>query len=373
MGRKGENIRKRKDGRWEARYVKGRNANGNIIYGYVYAHKYSDVKQRRNEILAKMELLAETDSAKSDFCGFTFDQLLDEWRSDIRLTIRDSSYFLYNTMIGQHLQPYFGKMEITLIDDLVIQAFIHTKVQEGLSTAYLQSIITLLRSILKFAYRKHRIAMPPLSVSCPRAAKKAPNIFSPEELARLETFLEEKDDDFCFGLLLCMFTGIRIGELSGLKWEDYDRPAEQIWILRTVYRMKNEKYDAVHETAKTTLHIGLPKTASSTRNIPLPHFLLERAHRHQKSEDRFILTGTPQCMEPRCIQKKYRRVLEQCGLRYLNFHALRHNFATLAVQKGMDYKTLAELLGHSSINTTMNIYVHSSLERKRECIDLLKN
>ncbi|MCD8197555.1 MAG: site-specific integrase [Lachnospiraceae bacterium] len=373
MGRKGENIRKRKDGRWEARYVKGRNANGNIIYGYVYAHKYSDVKQRRNEILARIELTSETDNVKSDSCSFTFDQLLNEWRADVRLTIRDSSYFLYNTIIEQHLQPYFGKMEVTLIDDSIIQAFIHAKVQEQLSTTYLQSIINLLRSILKFAYRKHRIAMPPLSVSCPRTAKKLPNIFLPTELERLEAFLEEKDDDFYFGLLLCMFTGIRIGELSGLKWEDYDRTAEQIWIRRTVYRMKNEKYDAVHETAKTVLHTSLPKTASSTRNIPLPRFLLERTHRHQKSEDCFVLTGTPHCMEPRCIQKKYRKILEQCSLRYLNFHALRHNFATLAVQKGMDYKTLAELLGHSSINTTMNIYVHSSLERKRECINLLKN
>ncbi|MCD8249454.1 MAG: site-specific integrase [Lachnospiraceae bacterium] len=372
MGKKGENIRKRKDGRWEARYIKGRKPDGDIIYGYVYARRYSDAKRRRNEVLARLETDEDTGTLETEPVMLSFNQLVEEWKSDVRLTIRDSSYFLYNIMLEQHLQPCFGEMELSAIDDSSMQAFINSKMQEGLSNVYIQSNIILLRNILHFAYRKHRIAVPPATVNCPKMPKKQLNLFTGEELLRLESFLEAQDDDFSFGLLLCMFTGLRIGELSGLKWGDYDRSSEQIRIRRTVYRMRNEHYDAALENAKTVLHTGSPKTACSIRNIPIPGFLLEDVHRHQKSKDRFLLTGTTHCMEPCCIQKKYRKLLETCGLRYLNFHALRHNFATLAVQKGMDYKTLAELLGHSSINTTMNIYVHSSLERKCECIDLLK-
>ncbi|GFI65629.1 tyrosine recombinase XerC [Lachnospiraceae bacterium] len=169
-----------------------------------------------------------------------------------------------------------------------------------------------------------------------------------------------------------MYTGMRIGELSGLRWEDYDSVNVQFKIRRTVYRIKNTAYTPEHEnSSKTVLCVGSPKTSTSMRDIPLPLSLQDDLRKRQKAPDIFILTGTKQCMEPRNIQKRYKSLLKQADLRYLNFHSLRHNFATLSIQNGSDYRTVAELLGHSSVNTTLNIYVHSNIDQKRKCLELL--
>ena len=168
-----------------------------------------------------------------------------------------------------------------------------------------------------------------------------------------------------------MYTGLRIGELSGLMWEDINEANGQISVKRTVYRTKNANYDSVHNTAKTALIIGPPKTLSSVREIPLPCFLIDEMRGYRKENKLFVLTGTSKCMEPRNVQKRYKVLLRQCGLRYLNFHSLRHSFATIGIQKGFDYRTLSEILGHTSVSTTLSIYVHSNMERKKECMELL--
>lgn len=370
MARKGENIRKRKDGRWEARYIKGRKPDGSIQYGYVYAQKYSDAKQKRNEAMlrAKQEKkIISKPSAHPDL-----NQLFDEWKMEVRHTVKDSSYFFYETMLECHIRPYFGEVLVEKLTGRIVQSFIDKKVSENLSATYIHSIMVLFQSIMKFANHKEYWNIPIFTLQYPKIKKTPLEIFTLQEWNLLQTYLKKQSDDFSFGIFLCMFTGLRIGELSGLKWKDFDSENGQILIRRTVYRMKNEKYDAKQNTAKTIVCITIPKTHSSIRNIPLPPFLLKELFKYQKEDNTFLLTGTSHCMEPRSIQKKYKKLLKCCGLRYLNFHSLRHSFATIGIQKGFDYKTLSEILGHASVNTTLNTYVHSSMERKRECIGLLE-
>lgn len=371
MARKGENIHKRKDGRWEARYPKGRKADGSIQYGYIYASRYTDAKQKRNEVIAslKAKINAESDIGKEDI---VLNQLFDQWKADIRSNIKTSSFCLYETMMDHHLRPYFGKLRLQELTSTIVQEFINHKIQENLSPAYIRSIMILFQTVLKYAQHSYQCKVPPLSApQLPKLSKKMPEIFTLQEWKHLETHLKCQDDAFSFGILICMYMGLRIGELSGLRWGDFDPVSMQFKIRRTVYRIKNTAYVPDDASSKTILCINTPKTPSSIRDIPLPLHLLDNLQKHQKASEAFVLTGTEQCMEPRNIQKKYKRLLQQLDLRYLNFHALRHNFATLSIQNGSDYRTVAELLGHSSVNTTLNIYVHSDIDQKRKCLEML--
>ena len=369
MAKRGENIRKRKDGRWEARYKKGRKADGSILYGYVYAKKYSDVKQKRDEAICALEQMP--DSVKPTDSDCTFNDLFDIWKQEARHKIKNSSFCFYEIMLEHHLRPYFGHWQVNQLTLDIVQKFVNTKIEETLSPSYIRSIITLFKSIIKLYEKKTQSSLNLSDLQVPKIPAKTLEIFTYREWKCLEKYLKRQIDDFSFGLLLCMYTGMRIGELSGLRWEDYDPVNALFKIRRTAYRIKNNAYDTDHSLPKTALCIGSPKTSTSVRDIPLPFCLLDEVQKHRQAPDTFVLTGTTQCMEPRNIQKKYQRLLEQLGLRYLNFHSLRHSFATLSIQNGSDYRTVAELLGHSSVNTTLNIYVHSGIDQKRQCLELL--
>ncbi len=372
MARRGENIRKRKDGRWEARYQKGRKADGSIQYGYIYAKKYADAKKRRNEMLAtlKTEPVIPPDTEKDNI---RLNDLFDLWESDVRNHVRKSSYCFYETMLEHHLRPYFGKMQVKQLNAAITQEFIINKQSENLSTTYIRSILILFQTILKSVQLQYQWTFQIPALQLPKPVKKMPEIFTVKEWKCLEEYLKQQTDEFSFGILICMYTGMRIGELSGLRWEDYDSKNTQFKIRRTVYRIKNTEYTENSDASKTVLCIGIPKTSTSIREIPLPLCLQDDLRTHQKDPETYVLTGTKRCMEPRNIQKKYKKLLNQLELRYLNFHCLRHNFATLSIQNGSDCRTVAELLGHSSVNTTLNIYVHSDTDQKRKCLELLIN
>lgn len=369
MARKGENIRKRKDGRWEARYIKGRDFDGGIQYGYVYARKYSEVKQKRDIIIQNLKITAPL--ARNHLSQITFDNILDQWEVERRYRVKDSSYFLYETVIEHHIRPYFGRLYLEQVTNNSIQTFINRKMEENLSTSYINYIELLLRCILRTSRRKYHLSPDLLDVRFTKTPNKTLNIFTYQEWKQLERHLLQQTDEFSFGILLCMYTGIRIGELSGLKWEDFDSFNQQLFVQRTVYRMKNPDYDYSENCPKTVLYTGTPKTPSSVRTIPLPQRLAEEMLQRRKQKHLFILTGSEHCLEPRTIQKRYKRLLRQCGLRYLNFHSLRHSFATIGIQKGFDHKTMSEILGHASVNMTLNVYVHSNMDQKRQCMELI--
>ena len=371
MPRKGENIRKRKDGRWEARYQKGRKADGSIQYGYIYAKKYTEAKQKRNEMLCSLKAEPDIPPEGTTEDNITFNELFDQWKLSVRDQIRNSSFCLYETILDHHLRPYFGEINIRQLTSDDIQEFISNKSNDNLSPTYVRSIMVLFQTIIKSARNKYQWSFQIPAPQLPKPAKKMPDIFTPQEWKCLEAYLKCQDDEFSFGILICMYTGMRIGELSGLRWEDYDSRNVQFKIRRTVYRIKNTGHAADPNSSKTVLCIGSPKTTTSIRDIPLPLSLRDELQAHKKEPEAFVLTGTKQCMEPRNIQKKYKRILNQLELRYLNFHSLRHNFATRSIQSGSDYRTVAELLGHSSVNTTLNIYVHSDIDQKRKCLELL--
>jgi integrase len=177
-------------------------------------------------------------------------------------------------------------------------------------------------------------------------------------------------DKRALGIILCFYTGIRLGELCALRWRDIDLEAGTMYIGNTVSRIRN--FQSVE--SKTMLHIGTPKSKTSTRKIPLPGFLLELAKELKpgiKSEEHFILSNKNTPFEPRVYQKLYKRILKDTGIKDRKFHAIRHTFATRALEVGVDIKTLSEILGHSNVTITLNIYAHSLMEQKKAAIEKL--
>lgn len=267
MPRRGENIRKRKDGRWEARFIKGHSPEGRALYSSVYGSSYYEVKDKR---LQKIKLIQK------------------------------------NETINKPLKTKFCRQVFTMREQKILEQF---------------------------------------SLKDVNGTKLA--------------------------ILLSLYTGLRLGEICGLCWSHIDFTKNVIMVQKTVQRIAD--YDNPNRMAKTVLVINEPKTASSCRIIPIPSRLMAIISMYKKKVDtQFVISDhKDNCMDPRTLQYRFRRCLEQCSLRYINFHALRHTFATRCIELGVDIKSLSELLGHANVNTTLNIYVHSSLEQKRNQMKLL--
>lgn len=375
MSRKGENIRKRKDGRWEARYIKERDNNGKILYGYLYGKTYREVKERKIRKLSELPAVPASPqyivkiNQRSDM-----ETIGNMWKRTIRFSVKDSTYANYISILEKQILPDIGSLEIPDLTSQTISLFVQKKLEQDLSPGSIHVILSILKGILKYArnlgiYPREEIRFPKLPQFCEKV-----QIMDIADFRKLETKLLKRTDAFAFGILLCMNTGIRVGELSGLRWEDINFSEKKLQIRRTVIRIKNVDQipdPRTNEIPKTILHIGSPKTANSAREIPLPDKLVTMARSIFSEKDNYILTGTPKCMEPRIIQRKYAALLNQYEIEPLKIHALRHQFSCRWVEQGFDTKSLSEILGHTSVKTTLDLYVHTRTEIKRNYINQL--
>ena len=184
------------------------------------------------------------------------------------------------------------------------------------------------------------------------------------ERKRLESYLLHNQNNTNISVLLCLFTGLRVGELCGLKWSDIDFQNGTVSVCRTVQR--------INKHGKSEVAIGSPKSKSSVRIVPIPDFLLAILKAKRKGDDCYIITGTSKPTEPRTMQNRFKSILKTCGIRNVNFHLLRHTYATICIENGFDPKTLSELLGHADASITLNRYVHSSMLMKKNYVSRLK-
>lgn len=359
MAKKGLNIYKRKDGRWEGRYKNGYTSEGRTKYSSIYGKSYSAVREQ----LEKKR--AETHSGADCSCKCTVGEIIDKWLSDVRNKVKVSTFANYTMKIKKHILPRFAgvKYDRLTADDL--NKFIEQKCSEKLSAKYVSDIVILLKSAAKFACKRYGYANRIDCVTLPKSDKKAENrLLSDSEQSQLKAVLTKNANCSNVGILLSAATGIRIGELCALKWENIDLEKSIITVKQTVQRVMNNE-------GGTRLIVTSPKSASSVREIPLPDFIMPYLKAVRSADDCFLLSGNQKITEPRTMQYRFKSILKKANLPYVNFHALRHMFATNCVALGFDVKTLSEILGHSSVQITLNRYVHSSMERKRSCMDLL--
>jgi len=284
-----------------------------------------------------------------------------DWLEDAKYRCKASTCAVYGRIIRTRVVPLLGNMALRDVTLETVREFIDRTMRigrldrrGGLAPKTVRDITSVLLQILRFAGINIKTALP-------AAPEPELHLFSADEQARLVRFLRRgTTDPKRLGILLALFTGLRVGELCALTWGDIDMAAGTLRVSKAVQRVQTPG-----GPTKTTLHIGAPKSKASTRTIPLPEFLRRELKALWVDPQAYLLTGTAKCMEPRLMQGFFTRMLKQAGIAHKNFHALRHSFATRAVEQGFDIKSVSELLGHSNVKFTMESYVHSSLELKR--------
>jgi len=369
MPRRGENIRKRKDGRWECRCITGHTAEGKPICKSLYGRSYAEVKEKRKnnpkQALKKEEVIFS-------FLGVPVKMLCEEWLEDIRVRVKPSTYGQYYSVVHTHIVPYFQDMGANQLTGETVNAFIREKFDNGridetggLSAKTISDIILILLQIMEFGERKKYIGkFDYINISLPKLQKKPVPVLSMTDENRLISYSLSHVNADTIGILLARYTGIRLGELCALTWRDFDFETGVLHISKTLQRIKNTDPNA---GTKTKIIIDTPKSACSIRFIPVPAFLLEilKQFKGNQGLDCYILSGTRKYVEPRLYQKRYKKILALAGIAYITVHVLRHTFATRAVALGFDIKALSEILGHASVRFTLERYVHSSDELKK--------
>ena len=391
MARKGENIYKRKDGRWEGRFCAGRLPDGRARYRSVYGKSYRDVKDKL--LIKKRESNLTGGREHRLPPELTIRESVCLWMEENRGRWKESTFSTYRSIVEKHILPEIGRLSVSGFDEQICRTYFNglrgaadASREKKLSETYLHQIFILLSQIFHFLGKKFRCGRLELpSITSP--VKPAPP--QPPEgraLKKLEAHLISKaqeGDLTSLGVLLSGCSGIRIGELCALQWKDVDLEKGSILVRKTMQRIRtfspsDELGNAAGETGNTgktgktgtRVIITEPKSRNSIREIPLPDFLVEllKNNREKREESRegYVLKGRKkEYAEPRTLQYRFQAILKKLGIPGFNFHMLRHIFATNCISQGFDMKTVSELLGHSNVGTTMRIYVHSDMERKK--------
>ena len=361
MARHGENIYKRKDGRWEGRYKCEVKADGTFKYSSVYGKTYAEAKAKLAEKRVK---LAVSDVPKN----LTLNNLFAIWFADIRLKVKESTYMNYRMKFEKHICLSLGKMFYDKLTAENLNAFIQNKLSCGLSAKYVADIAGLIRTVCRFAKKRFRYEDKSEFISIPKGKAKEKELLDKKEQTLLNSYLTADPTPSNVGILLSSATGIRIGELCALKWENIDLEKKILTVRNTVQRVKN-----ICGNTATKLIITSPKSNSSAREIPLPEFIIPLLKNIKANSNCYLLSGSMRIVEPRVMQYRFKRILNELNLSEVTFHSMRHLFATNCIALGVDVKTLSEILGHSSVEITLNRYVHSSMERKAECMRKLSS
>lgn len=242
--------------------------------------------------------------------------------------------------------------------------------KKELSLKTVKDIMTVTKSCLNSAMKNGIIKRKTFNYKFPKnISSKKIKIFSHTEHLKLFQYINSNLDEKSLGILISLLCGLRIGEVCSLKWCDIDFKNEILSVNRTVQRIYIKKTIS----SESKIIISSPKTASSFRNIPLSKHLIKTMKKLRKNNNFYIISGNRNFIEPRIYRKYYYSILSSLNISKLSFHSLRHTFATQAIELGTDYKTVAEILGHSSINTTLNLYVHPKMEHKKKCLTLIHN
>lgn len=357
MGRKGENIRKRNDGRWEGRYKCIYGGREEPRYRSVYAKTYKKVKEKL--LLCKTTSQeAQSAAVGDDHKKILFGDAAQQWLSEVRETKKYSTYVKYQSIYAKHLAGALGKCRIDQVTDRALNAL----ALSGASASIQRSAYCVINQVLSFARSKYGVPIRKLADMGERQKGKPVKAIDHTDQLKLTAYLYKEMDLSKLGILLCLFSGMRLGEVCALKWEDIDLRQNLIHIRRTVQRIKAEDGEK-----KTRLMETAPKSAFSEREIPVSATVAKLMEPFKKGNGYFLGGSKP--MEPRTYQNRFKAYLKKAGAVEYNFHALRHTFATNCAEFGVDSKSLSEIMGHSDVQITLKKYVHPGLEAKRRYME----
>lgn len=371
MPRRGENIFKRKDGRWEARYVKEITSCNRKKYGSVYASTYTQVKSKREKVCKSLnEKKVIEDTLNNESMGY----YITQWLESNKVRLKLSTYVRYHDTINNYLLPYFKEIKIRNLNNKIIESFTIKLLEKGktgnpLSPKTVKDILVLLKTIINYIQMDHNMNLN-IKIIYPKNTKKENDVLTKEQYINLNQVLLKNIDTCKFGILIAMATGLRIGELCALKWKNICLSDNYIYIDKTMQRIKNINSNK----PKTKIIEESPKSATSNRKIPIPENLLNLFYKFKTNSDCYLLTGQiNKFIEPRSLERKFSKYIKEAGIEKANFHMLRHTFATMCIEEGFEIKCLSEILGHSGSQITLDRYVHSSFKLKRNWINKFSN
>ena len=232
---------------------------------------------------------------------------------------------------------------------------------------------TVFTAILEYGNANGLCAFPVENIERVYAQKDLIEVYSEDEQARIIDYCLEHalESQTALAVLINTFTGLRLGEICGLKWEDVPAEADRLYVRRTVQRIKVPPDYTSAFQRKTMLIVSTPKSAASRRMVPIVSIVQTVLRQARKEDSVFIVSGSADPIDPRKLQRHFMKLINKIGVPYHNYHSLRHSFATSCAQTGMDPKSLSEILGHSDVSTTYNIYVHPSFATKLKYIEML--
>ena len=327
MSRRGENIYKRKDGRWEGRYIKD-HTNGKAKYGYVFAKTYKEVKSKlaaAKNNSEQVEIIVPAVPVTMN--GGIFSTIAEEWFSLQKPQWKQSSTVKYRNILNSYLYPVFAEKYVSDItrdcvmsfsSKLLLKGGVH---QEGLSPKTVTGIISVLKNVFEYASQIKGYDVADIKGISVKQPQKPMRILSRVEQQRLSILLYGDMNPCNLGILVCLYTGIRIGEVCALKWKDISFDEQYLHIYQTMQRLQSEEC----EDRKTEVIISAPKSDCSIRRVPIPDEIFKILKEHRKADNTFLLTGAIRnYIEPRTMQNRFKLVSRQCGIEDANFHALRH-------------------------------------------------
>lgn len=371
MARHGENIRKREDGRWEGRYLLYNEEKGKTSYRSVYSRTYQEVKeklelekrQQKEQHSEVQKIPSPALSVPSTATTPTTSMLAvsaEGWLQEVKATKKLSTYVKYHLLYQNYLEHLLCDTDVPITTDF----FAKERIPDHLSDSTKKSINCVINQLLKYTSRKYPITIPKLDLPVISLKNKPVSVFTRAEQARLFTCLHDHMDPFKLAILLCLHTGLRLGELCTLQWTDIDFEHKILSVNRTVQRLYIEG-----QQTKTVLMETEPKSEYSRREIPLSAMILDLMKPFQ-GNGKYVF-GKEKPVEPRTMQNHFKKLLQESQVQDKNFHTLRHTFATNCIEGGMDVKSLSEILGHSDVQITLNRYVHPSMEVKRGHLESL--
>ena len=295
-----------------------------------------------------------------------FSKLADEWLKQKKNTIKQSTYCNYMFIIDKYLLPNFKDIKLKKLQKYNYNQFIQ-ELSKTVSKKTTRDIMNVLKAILKYTNNKYHCDIYLNDICLPKLEVENLKVLSQKEKNKLEKYCLKENSLRSLGIIITLNTGLRIGEICALKWEDIDVEGKIIYVKKTLQRVYIEN--------KSKVIIDSPKTRNSIRSIPMSDKLfkiLQPLKKLYKNEDFFLTGSTTKYLEPRSYQYIYKFILKQSKIKPYKFHILRHTFATNCIEVGMDPKSLSEILGHSDVKITLSRYVHSSYKVKKKFLEKLE-
>ncbi len=296
-----------------------------------------------------------------------YEDVIYEWLNEKQKSIKESTYIKYLYIVETHIIPFLGKYDFRKIKQKNVLAFFNQEQLETLSDSMKNTILIIINSTISYGISiGYRRSFDYLDMKF-KKKKNDITYFTIKEQETIEKYLQDNMNIKNLAILVALYTGVRIGELCALKGTDIDFVNNTVSINKTVQRVKD-----TDGTNRTKLIVGIPKTQNSLRVIPVQPFIIKLLKSYVSNQENYIFTGNDKPKDPRTLEKYFENLLKKLDIKLINFHALRHTFATRLREQKVDIKVISKLLGHSDWKITQEIYVHATFDNIKKSVNEFK-